>query len=343
MRKDLIVAGLFFLPGIVFGVALDRYWLLQSQQITGVGAASTQPAGGGRPTVALDQFNMENLKVSREEILSGGPRKDGIPSLSHVEVAAVGEADFLAEGDRMVGVTINGQSRAYPVNVLNYHEAVNDVVGGVPIAAIYCPLCDSVSIVDRRMGDKTLEFGISGLLMNSNVLLYDQVDNALWSQVKLEAISGPFAGQSLTHLPFELTTFGQWKRGHPDGKVMTFNTGHRRDYHRNGYADRGYFATDEIWFPISRHDDRMGVKERVVGVRLGSVARAYPLAAIEAAPGHEINDEVGGQTIKLRADGDGSGVTIVEAPKQAQVVHTFWFAWSAFHPETDIYGAAGGG
>lgn len=125
-----------------------------------------------RRAVALAQFNTYDLTIPREQILSGGPPKDGIPSLTDPKAGVVEDSQY-ADGDRMVVVTVGDMTRAYPIRILNWHEAINDELGGVPIAVIYCPLCDSVSVVDRRLSDDTLEFGISGLLHNSNVLLYE--------------------------------------------------------------------------------------------------------------------------------------------------------------------------
>ncbi len=283
---------------------------------------------------ALAQFNTRGLTIPRDQIRAGGPPKDGIPSLTDPKTAAASDTKF-ADGDRMVVVTLGDATGAYPIKVLNWHEAINDKLGDVPIAVIYCPLCDSVSVVDRRMGDATLEFGISGLLHNSNVLLYDRKHNALWSQVGLQAVSGPHAGEALKHLPWSITTFGKLKKNHPKASVVTTQTGHRRDYTRNPYAR--YFSNDRLMFPVAHHDHRMKHKEPVVGVRIGDESRAYPVAQIVKAGG-EVTDRFGDQTITLEAD-DAGNVAVIEAPAEARTVHTFWFAWVAFHPKTDVYEA----
>ncbi len=281
---------------------------------------------------ALAQFNTKDLTIPRDQIRSGGPPKDGIPSLTDPKTATVEDAKY-ADGDRMVVVTVGDATRAYPIKVLNWHEAINDKLGEVPIAVIYCPLCDSVSVVDRRMGDATLEFGISGLLYNSNVLLYDRKHNALWSQVGLEAVSGPHAGESLKHLPWSITTFERLKKTHPKASVVTTETGHRRDYARNPYAR--YFATDRLMFPVAQHDHRLKHKDPVVGVQVGDHTKAYPVDRIVKAGGKVI-DRLGDHKITLKAD-DAGNVAVIEAPAEARTVHTFWFAWVAFHPKTELY------
>lgn len=322
---------------ILVGPGLVGLLLASSFVLVG-GAADAQPtrlpsilaAGNHDP---IDQFNTMNLAVAREEILSGGPAKDGIPSLSKPKTVDVGQASYLKDGDRIITVTIGDTTRGYPVGVLNWHEAINDTLGDVPIAVIYCPLCDSVTVVDRRIDMKTLEFGISGLLHNSNVLLYDRTDNALWSQIGLGSISGPHAGQSLRHLPWEITTFASFRNRHPEATVVAAETGYRRDYGRNPYES--YFRTERLVFPVAHRDRRLPVKMPVVGIRLGHVTRAYPVAAIQNAPGRTFTDILTGHRVVLRAD-EAGGVAVVEFPPGAQVAHTFWFAWAAFHPQTQV-------
>jgi len=293
--------------------------------------ARTRPAA---PDRALAQFNTQGLTIPRDQVRAGGPPKDGIPSLTDPKTTVAQDAKY-ADGDRMVVVTVDEATRAYPIKVLNWHEAINDELSDVPIAVIYCPLCDSASVVDRRIGDATLEFGISGLLYNSNVLLYDRTHNALWSQVGLEAVSGPHAGESLKHLPWSITTFEQLKKTHPKASVVTTATGHRRDYARNPYAR--YFATDRLMFPVAHADDRLKNKEPVVGVQVGDHTKAYPVASIIKAGG-EVTDRLGDHEVTLKAD-DAGNVAVVQAPVEARTVHTFWFAWVAFQPKTNLFEA----
>lgn len=303
----------------------------------------TRAEGLRLPPSAGFGFNMDNLVIASESIESGGVRKDGIPSLTDPPTVPVAEAGFLDPKTRVIGVVAGGQWRAYPIAVLNWHEAINDTLGGVPVGVIYCPLCDSASVVDRRIDGKTLWFGISGLLANSNVLLYDRTDQALWSQVGLTAVSGPYAGKSLKHLDqWELATFADFAKRHPEATVVTFETGHKRDYQRNPY--QSYFASDQLMFPIKVSDDRVAPKAPVVGVRFADVARAYPIDRLRKAaadapqPAGVVTDSIAGKTIKLSVDAQTGSVRIVDLPEGAQVVYTFWFAWAAFHPETQLFG-----
>jgi hypothetical protein len=326
------LAALVFLGIAVTSGSLVGLW----QPLLG-GASQPAAAQSGRSTDAggdglLSPFNTSDLQVEPGQLRSGGPPKDGIPSLTNPKTVAVGEADLLDAGDRVVGVEIAGQARAYPLRLLNYHEIVNDRLGDTPIAVIYCPLCDSASVVDRRIQGETLEFGVSGLLMNSNVVFYDRTDQALWSQVGLKALSGPHAGQSLKHLPWQLTTFSAWQETHPDSRVVSLDTGYDRNYRRNPYA--GYFNNDRLMFPVEPRDDRLPRKARVIGITFDGVTRAYPLNALAEAG--RIEDEIAGQRVVLTHKPEGAHVTV--QPDEAKVIHTFWFAFWAFHPDTQLHG-----
>jgi len=333
-KYSLVLAAL--LAAGALGLLGYRLW--EPSQRGPAGSPTSRALAADRAGGVLGAFDTTNLKLDPQRILSGGPPKDGIPSLTIDEpnsplLTSADRAAYLEPGSRLVAVTVNGHTRGYPLAVLNWHECVNDKLGGVPIAIIYCPLCDSVSVVDRRIGEKVLEFGISGLLYNSNVLLYDRTDQALWSQVKMQAVSGPHAGQSLRHLDnWRIMHFDRFKAEHAGARVLSEQTGYSRDYSRNPYGD--YFTSPDLMFPVHGADNRLPTKARVVGVRVGEASRAYPVSAIVAEG--RIDDELAGHSIKLAADANHA-VHVVDVPDDAQVVHTFYFAWSAFHPETAIY------
>lgn len=334
-----LFAGVF-----MAAVALGAVTFVQWDEIERI-AQGAEPDGFAHAAgvfAADPVFDFSDLQVPRERIRSGGPPKDGIPSLTGPKTAPVSEADFMRPDDRVVGVTVNGESRAYPIKVLNWHECYNDTLGGVPIAVVFCPLCDSVTVVDRRLNGKTYEFGISGLLYNSNVLLYDRQDDALWSQAGLIAISGPNAGRSLTHLDdWQITTFQRWRDGHPDSTIATLDTGYYGPDRYNATAYASYFTTDEVMFPVEPTDDRFANKYPVIGVRVGEIAKAYPVDAIANTPGGRVEDTINGQPLILEVTGDPQTIRIIQAPEDARVIHTFWFAWYAFHPQTAVYGPAG--
>ena len=287
-----------------------------------------------RPTVE-SSFNFDNLLISRADILHGGPPKDGISALSNPATVSVAHTDFLEPDDRVIGVIINDQSRAYPIAILIQHEAVNDVLGETPILVVYCPLCDSVSVLERRLDGETHEFGVSGLIYNSNVLLYDRDDDSLWSQLGFSAISGPNAGRSLPHLGWELTTFADWSNRHPESTVLSVDTGHQRNYRSNPYGD--YFEMDRLMFPVANSDTRLNDKDQIIAVKLGEVAKAYPISEIQRAPNGVVRDTIDGQTIVLESNAQTDSARVVQMPANAFVAHTFWFAWVAFEPDTEVY------
>ncbi|MHC5001776.1 MAG: DUF3179 domain-containing protein [Planctomycetota bacterium] len=330
------VACLLLLPGGVLAVHMAKVAVLSRIVADDVHEALLRQIPGDRPLASV--FNLDGLTIPVERILPGGPPKDGIPALTDPASAPVDRAELLEE-DRVVGLAVGGEARAYPIRLLNHHEVINDRLGGVPVAVVFCPLCDSASVVDRRVDGRTLEFGVSGLLHNSNVLLYDRTDDALWSQIGFEAVSGPHAGRALRHLDgWRLTSFADWRDSHPRSTIATFETGHRRDYARNPYAE--YLTHDRIMFPVPSIDPRLPRKAPVIGVVAGDAAKAYPVAALMSESEVRIEDRLGTGTIVLAGDPESGRIDVVAAPPDAKVVHTFWFAWAAFHPLTEVFGQA---
>lgn len=283
------------------------------------------------------QFDLSNTIVDTREIRAGGPPKDGIPALTQPKLIPVARADYLRENDRVIGVVINDQARAYPLAILNYHEIVNDTIAGVPVAVTYCPLCDSVAVYDRRTPVGEREFGVSGLLFNSNVLMYDRggQPESLWSQVKTTGISGPAAGKQLAAVPCELTTWQSWKSRYPDSVVLSPNTGHQRDYSRNPYGS--YFTNQQLMFPATPADNRLPTKERVLGVWVGDTYRAYPESRFP--PGQDaINDRIGDKQVTIAIDRNTKTMRVASADERVSWLYSFWFAWYALHPDTTVYG-----
>lgn len=287
-------------------------------------------------------FDLRNAIIPRNEIRSGGPPKDGIPALTNPAVIRAQDAAYLNATDRVAGVVIGEEARAYPLKILNYHEVVNDRLGSVPIAVTYCPLCDSVAVFDRReqpaVGARggVLEFGVSGLLYNSNVLMYDRGGRpeSLWSQVAAQGVSGPGARKELKTLPVELTSWQDWHARHPNTTVLSERTGHARNYQVNPY--RAYFAGQSLMFPVRPMSNRLPAKAPVLGVWAGGKARAYPLSAFDPR-GETLDQELAGKRFRLIYDGQHKAVRVASADEGIQWMYSFWFAWYAFRPHTDVY------
>ncbi len=281
-------------------------------------------------------FDLGNVIIPKSEIYAGGPPKDGIPALTNPLVIAARDAAYLKPTDEVVGVEIADEARAYPLKILNYHEIVNDWLGGVPIAVTYCPLCHSVVVFDRRSEERVLEFGVSGLLYNSNVLMYDRGGRpeSLWSQIATQGVSGPGARKPLKTLPVELTTWGEWQMRHPNTTVLSSQTGYARDYEVSPY--QRYFASPGLMFPARPTSNRLAAKAVVLGVWVDSNARAYPLAAFPPQGG-ELGQDLAGKRFRLIYDKRYKSVRVVAADEGVQGMYSFWLAWSAFRPYTDVW------
>ncbi|WP_432798596.1 DUF3179 domain-containing (seleno)protein [Poriferisphaera sp. WC338] len=305
-----------------------------------------------------EHFDLSNLTIPRDQILSGGPGVDGIPSISSPQLAPISEPQPYHPDTRVITVTINRTTHIYPIHILNWHECVNDIIDATPIAVFFCPLCDSVSVVDRRFKNQTLEFGISGLLHNSNVLLYDRQTKSLYSQLKLQAISGPHAGQSLTHLSsFSITTYQQAQKQFPHAKIMTNDTGHHRNYSRNPYND--YLQSKHIMFPVSNQAldnsaQSIGIHPKTPVIALlipdkpttsdsrtsttkdNSTALAISITAIQQSPNHTLTHPTPLGPITLSANPTTNTIAIINIPDGVIATHTLYFAWQAIHPNTQI-------
>lgn len=292
---------------------------------------------GSLPAFSKNGFNLDNALIPKEEIFSGGPPRDGIPSIDKPRFLKVDEAEELRPTERVLGLSLNGISKAYPLAIMNWHEIVNDRFGSDRVAVTFCPLCGTGMAFDARLQGKNLTFGVSGLLYNSDVLLYDRETESLWSQLDRLAVSGRFKGTRLQSLPLEHTTWRDWLARHPDTLVLSRETGHWRDYDHTPYAD--YETSEDIYFPVSFRAEGFHPKERVLGVELGERFKAYPFSEL-AKQGGVVLDTVGGVAIRVSFDEANQNARVETSEGEALPgVVAFWFAWYAFHPETDIFRA----
>ncbi len=195
-----------------------------------------------------------------DQILSGGPGKDGIPAISDPRFTQLQDAEGIPDAVQVMVVQHGGETKLYPYNILVWHEIVNDTVGGKPLAITFCPLCGSAIVFERDVEGQVLEFGVSGLLYESNLLMYSREDSEnLWSQARGEAVVGARTGTKLAHHPTQVITFGDARERFPDAVVMDTNTGSNRDYGNTPYS--GYEDTEDTIFPVSVQDKRFPAKE----------------------------------------------------------------------------------
>ena len=326
----------------------------------------------GLSSTAQTENGMTEAIVPLDRIVSGGPPRDGIPSIDNPKFISSGDAT-LQDSDLVVGLNIDGDIRAYPLNILVWHEIVNDRVGGKPVAVTYCPLCFTNQVFKRTIDGQLVEFGTSGKLYNSNLVMYDRTTESLWSQALGQAIVGEHAGRRLERVPFDLAYWKDWKSLYPESTVLSQDTGFSRPYGSDPYGD--YYTNPDILFPVSHRDDRLGPKEIVVGLENEGNYRAYQLRRIEVD--HVISDDIAGKKIALLSlhpfmaraydrtvDGQSidfkfdngkvvdlqtsstwnfEGQAIGGELKGKQLTRLpfdegFWFEWVAFHPGTELYG-----
>lgn len=304
-------------------------------------------------------FALEPCLVDRATLVAAGIPKDGIPSLVRPATWTLAEyrawatgrrSRFLVASDRVVGLSRGGEHRAYPLRLLAWHEVVNDSLGGDPVVVTYNPLCDSVVVVSATVGGVARTFGVSGLLSNSNLLLYDRNGRpeaeSLWSQLQLRAVTGPAAaaGSRLSLLPSELTTWGAWCAAHPDTTVLAPVSELLEDYARDPYTS--YFGSDELRFPVAplMPTGRFARKTPTVVVELDGRFFAAPVPVITAHGAHGAwTASVAGRDVRFVWQGDPPVVDVLQDPGDAMpVVYAFMFAWQAAHPhDTSWIGTPG--
>ena len=252
-----------------------------------------EPAGGELPGGTegwATDFSQHSVPL--EEFMSGGPPKDGIPAIDEPRFVEIEEADsFLGPNEPVAVLEVNGVARAYPIQILVWHEIVNDELAGEPVAVTFCPLCNSTVAFSREVDGQTLDFGTTGRLRNSDLVMYDRQTESWWQQLTAEAVVGEMTGSTLEVLPSQILSWAEVKRAHPDADVLSRDTGFSRDYGTNPYA--GYDDPGSQPFLLEEEaDDRLPPKERVTAVQLDETAVVYPFSRVaDEAP---INDDIGG-------------------------------------------------
>jgi len=277
--------------------------------------------------------------VPLDEIRGGGPPKDGIPSIDDPKFVTVNAADFVSDDDLGLAVSLNGINRFYPFQTLVWHEIVNDSFEDQEVLVTYCPLCLSGIVFDPVVKGERVEFGTSGKLWESNLVMYDRKTDSLWSQILGESIVGEMTGSKLSVLPSDQIRFGAWKARNPDGQVLSKDTGATRFYGQDPYGDY-YTDNSAVYFPTSGNDDRLENKDFVLGLVVGEKSKAYYPPAIKAKG--SITDTFAGKTIVAQYEKDIDAVRIFEKMSDGTLERinpfpNFWFSWVAIHPETELY------
>lgn len=287
--------------------------------------------------MSLYGFDTSRHSIPIDDIYDGGPGKDGIPAILKPKFISAEEADqsLLDKTDRILGVVHKGKAKAYPIKILNWHEIVNDRIGGASRVVTYCPLCGTGMVFDTQVNGRKLTFGVSGLLYQSDMLLYDHQTESLWSQIKSEAVTGSMTGARLKLLSSTHTTWEAWKAKHPDTLVLSSDTGYRRDYDRDPY--QGYENSERLMFGVNASSRKYHPKEKVIGIKLGKNTKAYPFSELSKVKS-PVRDTLGKTPLRIFYDRK-SRTAIIRDEKNREIpsVVGFWFAWYTFHPETLIF------
>jgi len=220
------------------------------------------------PSALDDMLNPEFPPplIDPDEILSGGPPPDGIPSIDEPKFQTANSVDWLFNVEPVLSIEVNGEVRAYPIQIMTWHEIVNDTIGGIPVTVSYCPLCNSALAYDRRVGDRIFDFGTSGSLFNSSLVMYDRQSESLWTHFEGKAVVGALTGERLTTLPISTTSWQQFRDANPDALVLSRDTGFNRAYGRNPYPGYDDVTTSPFLFD-GVVDGRLAAKARVLVVR----------------------------------------------------------------------------
>jgi hypothetical protein len=324
----------------------------------------------------MGQFFTGRSLIRLDEIDWGGVKVNGIPPLVAPASIPAARATYLNDRHVVFGIVAGGQARAYPKRILAWHEMAHDTLGGVRLTVVYCTLCGTVIPYLSDIDGVHRTFGTSGLLYRSNKLMFDEESRSLWSTLEGKPVVGPLAGGSaeLKFLPVVTTTWGEWRRAHPDTTVLSIATGFERDY-SEGAAYRDYFATDRLMFRVPFVDARLGAKDEVLGVLLparggGRQAVAFSTAFLQRHPIYHATFEgrnlvvvtspkganrifdaathtfTQGHNQDLLVDAQGNTWRVSEEALTLDGVGTrlarvpafraFWFGWFAQFPETEL-------
>ncbi|QDG79021.1 DUF3179 domain-containing protein [Labrenzia sp. PHM005] len=328
-----------FLTALVFGILMAVVSTLP------VSASPDQWKRAGFTT----DFSKHTVPFS--DILSGGPPKDGIPSIDKPYFQKAEDIDWLEDDEPVIHLELDGVARAYPLQILIWHEIVNDVIGARPVSVTYCPLCNSSIVFDRRHDGAVLDFGTTGLLRNSDLVMYDRQSETWWQQFTGEGIVGTHAGKSLKMLPSRVVPFSNFKKRHPDANVLARPNPATRPYGRNPYE--GYDSRSAP-YPLFQGElpEHINPMERVVVINAPDGRYAATLSHIREVGSLKLSETAlirwsGEQAsiLDARSTKDGRGIGAVEAVTlsggtEQPLVHdvTFAFVVHAFYPDLPILG-----
>lgn len=278
-------------------------------------------------------------KIPFCEIIKVGPRKDGIPTIDKPKFISFECADkFLNSFDQGIAIKFDGVSRFYPLKILMWHQVVNDIIGNKRVLVSYCPLCFTGTVFNPIVGGEQTEFGTSGRVWNSNLLIYDRKTQSLWSQISGEAICGRMTGSRLSKIYCEQITYAGFKKNFPKGEILSRKTGFFRFYDENPYHE--YHLASEVFFPIKKKDERLPNRDLIFGITFGDIAKAYSLSKLREE--RIIKDSFANKKIVAKYNNDTGAASLFEEHPQKGLIKLsatlgFWFSWVAIYPQTELY------
>ncbi|MBI4114486.1 MAG: DUF3179 domain-containing protein [Candidatus Niyogibacteria bacterium] len=286
------------------------------------------------------------FSLLEKSAISGGPPKDGIPSIDEPIYTSAEEADeWLLSQDIVFGIDYKGLTAAYPQRIVVWHEIVNVKIGGEDVSLTYCPLTGTaIGFKGEYASGISSEFGVSGKLINSNLLMYDRKSDSYWPQILGTAITDPAKGIRLEEFPVVWTTWEKWKQAHPDTLILSQDTGFFRNYGENGdpygsyvRENRGYYSSDRLLFEPIHTDSRLHPKEVVVGIR-DAEGRTLAILKNKLRTEKIIEASLGDSTVVVTYDQelDFYKARIKETDTWINAFDAMWFSWAAFYPNTEL-------
>jgi len=293
-----------------------------------------QPRNRFEHDILVETFGYDEstpAAVDFEYMYQGCPARDCIPSIDDPEYVSADEAArFMRDGELVLAIDHNGDRRAWPIRILDFHEIVNDTIGGDPVAVTWCPLCGSGLAFRRELGGEVVEFGVSGLLHDSDLVMYDRKTNSLWQQITGKAVMGPAMGETLQEVPATITEWATWRSAHPETRVLAPPDSGRDYSHSRPYA--AYEKSDRLMFPAARRDLSIHPKTVVHGFTIDGQHLAVTDKALHE--NDRIETSIAGRDLTVTRNPDGSVTAVDDAGREHAAVRSFWFAWFNFHPDT---------
>ncbi len=294
----------------------------------------TQPRPGNTRGYEIDiltdtfGYGADDIDAEIDAVFQGCPRRDCIPSIDQPEFLKTADVSYLDGDDVVLSLTHENITRAYPTRILDRHEIVNDTFGETPVAVTYCPLCGSGLAFVRMLDGEEIQIGVSGLLHNNDLIMYDRKTKSLWQQITGHAIAGPKRGSTLHSLPVTMSMWADWKTANPEAEVLALPSVEQQ-YVKKTYGD--YDSSDRLLFPVAKQDARLHLKKVIYGVEVGELSLAVEDEWLKEKGSWE--HDINGKSLRLDVD-DAGGVTGSLEGAPVSVHRMYWFAWYSFHPDT---------